>query len=161
MLDLQRARILGIDPAIATIGYGLICGAEAIDYGVITTPKGDTYPRLRQIREDIAELCELFKPEVVAIEMPFFGAKITSGGKVLRALGVIEVTLGDAGYSDIIWLHQSQVKAAAAEYGACKSEIQQAMQQVFRLDSLPKPDDAADGLAIALAAQSGKRANVA
>lgn len=154
--------ILGIDPAIASIGYGAIQGDRALDYGVITTPSSSPmYERLSQIHSDIQELCNLVKPDLVALEMPFFGRENTNGGRVLRALGVIELALGDWGVTDIVFLHQSQVKSAVAQYGATKGEIQQAVMVIFGLAKPPSPDDSADGLAIAYAAQCGMRANVA
>ncbi|MGG6265310.1 crossover junction endodeoxyribonuclease RuvC [Leptolyngbya sp. AN03gr2] len=161
MLTLQGKVILGIDPAIATIGYGAIKDDHVLDYGVITTPaKSSIYDRLKQIHDDVCELCGILKPDVVALEMPFFSREMTSANKVLRALGVIELALGECGLSEPIFLHQSQVKASVAKYGAHKSEIQQAVMMIFGLSEPPKPDDAADGLAIAFAAQSGARANV-
>ncbi len=161
MLPLNGKIILGIDPAIATIGYGAIQDERVLDYGVIVTPaKSPIYDRLKQIHDDICELCQVLKPDVVALEMPFFSRENTNANKVLRALGVIELALGESGLSDPVFLHQSQVKSAVAKYGAQKSEIQQAVMMIFGLSELPKPDDAADGLAIAFAAQSGARANV-
>jgi crossover junction endodeoxyribonuclease RuvC len=160
--DLSDRIILGIDPAIASIGFGVIRGSQALEYGVIKTPaKAPMYDRLSQIRTDVGELCDMVKPDLVAMEMPFFGRENTNAGKVLRALGVIELALGDWGITDIIFLHQSQVKAAVAEYGAAKSEIKQAVMQIFGLPKPPSPDDSADGLAIAYAAQCGARARVA
>jgi crossover junction endodeoxyribonuclease RuvC len=153
--------ILGIDPAIASIGYGAIRGNQALEYGVITTSsKVPTYERLSQIRTDIAELCDMVKPEMVALEMPFFGRENTNASKVLRALGVIELALGDWGVTDIIFLHQSQVKSAVAQYGSSKDEVKLAVMHIFELAKPPSPDDSADGLAIAYAAQCGARANV-
>jgi crossover junction endodeoxyribonuclease RuvC len=161
MLPLTGKVILGIDPAIATIGYGAIQDDQVLDYGVITTPaKSTIYTRLKQIHDDVCELCHLIKPDVVALEMPFFSRETTSANKVLRALGVIELALGECGLPEPVFLHQSQVKSAVAKYGAQKSEIQQAVMMIFGLPEPPKPDDAADGLAIAFAAQSGARANV-
>jgi crossover junction endodeoxyribonuclease RuvC len=160
--DRSELIILGIDPAIASIGFGVIQGSQAIEYGVITTPaKAPMYQRLSQIRTDIRDLCELVKPDMAALEMPFFGRENTNASKVLRALGVIELALGDWGLTDVIFLHQSQVKAAVAQYGASKTEIKQAVMQIFDLEKPPSPDDSADGLAIAFAAQCGARANVA
>lgn len=160
--DLTDRIILGIDPAIATIGFGVISGNRALDYGVITTPAhAPMYDRLRQIRSDIQELCELVKPDMAALEMPFFGRENTNANKVLRAMGVIELALGDWGLTDLVFLHQSQVKAAVAQYGASKSEVKQAVMHIFQLATPPSPDDSADGLAIAYAAQCGARANVA
>ncbi len=153
--------ILGIDPAIASIGYAAICDATVIDYGVIKTPaSANLYDRLKQIHLDICELCTIVKPEIVALEMPFFSRENTNANKVLRALGVIQMALGDSGLPDPIFLHQSQVKSAVAQYGADKGEIQLAVAFLFNLSSPPRPDDAADALAIAYAAQIGMRANV-
>lgn len=160
--DLSSAVILGIDPAIASIGFGIIQGSQALEYGVISTPsKVPMYERLSQIRSDVRELCTLFKPDIAALEMPFFGRENTNANKVVRALGVIELTLGDCGLIDLVFLHQSQVKAAVAQYGASKNEIKLAVMHIFGLPEPPSPDDSADGLAIAYAAQCGARANVA
>ncbi|MBD2459492.1 crossover junction endodeoxyribonuclease RuvC [Oscillatoria sp. FACHB-1407] len=160
--DLNDCVILGIDPAIASIGFGVIQGDQALDYGVITTPaNAPMYERLSQIRTDVQELCQMMKPDIVALEMPFFGRENTNATKVMRALGVIELALGDCGLTDLIFLHQSQVKAAVAQYGANKYEVKQAVMQIFKLPKPPSPDDSADGLAIAYAAQCGARANVA
>ncbi|MBD1909183.1 MULTISPECIES: crossover junction endodeoxyribonuclease RuvC [unclassified Leptolyngbya] len=159
--DLSTSVILGIDPAIASIGFGVIRGEQAIDYGVITTPASSSmYDRLCQIRTDVQELCTIFQPEVAAIEMPFFGRENTNASKVLRALGVIELALGDYGLIDLIFLHQSQVKSSVAQYGASKADIKSAVMHIFNLPAPPSPDDSADGLAIAYAAQCGLRANV-
>jgi crossover junction endodeoxyribonuclease RuvC len=160
--DLNDCIILGIDPAIASIGFGAIQGSQALDYGVITTPANvPMYDRLSQIRSDIQDLCNMVKPDIAALEMPFFGRENTNANKVLRALGVIELALGDWGLTDLVFLHQSQVKSAVAQYGANKAEIKQAVMHIFRLPAPPSPDDSADGLAIAYAAQCGARANVA
>jgi crossover junction endodeoxyribonuclease RuvC len=162
LLDLSERIILGIDPAIASIGFGVIQGDRALEYGVITTPaNAPMYERLSQIRADIQELCNMVKPNMAALEMPFFGRENTNANKVLRAFGVIELALGDWGITDLVFLHQSQVKAAVAQYGADKYEIKQAVMQIFGLAEPPSPDDSADGLAIAYAAQCGARANVA
>jgi crossover junction endodeoxyribonuclease RuvC len=160
--DLMNSVILGIDPAIASIGFGVIRGDQALEYGVITTAAHQPmYQRLSQIHADVLELCRWMKPEVAALEMPFFGRENTNANKVLRALGVIELALGEAGLTELIFLHQSQVKAAVVGYGADKSEIKQAVMHIFGLPEPPTPDDSADGLAIAYAAQCGARANVA
>jgi crossover junction endodeoxyribonuclease RuvC len=162
LVDLNDCIILGIDPAIASIGFGVIRGNQALDYGVITTPaRRPMYERLHQIHVDVRQLCEMVQPDLVALEMPFFGRENTNASKVLRALGVIELALGEWGLTDFVFLHQSQVKAAVAQYGAGKGEIKQAVMHIFGLPHPPSPDDSADGLAIAYAAQCGARANVA
>lgn len=160
--DLMDCVILGIDPAIASIGFGAIRGNQAIEYGVISTPANvPMYDRLSQIRLDVRELCNLVQPDMAALEMPFFGRENTNANKVLRAMGVIELALGDWGITNLVFLHQSQVKASVAQYGATKYEIKQAVMHIFGLAEPPSPDDSADGLAIAYAAQCGARANVA
>jgi crossover junction endodeoxyribonuclease RuvC len=160
--DLTNLVILGIDPAIASIGFGAIRGSIALEYGVISTSANTPmHQRLHQIHQDVRELCNLVKPDLVALEMPFFGRENTNANKVLRAMGVIELALGEWGLTDFIFLHQSQVKAAVAGYGADKSEVKQAVMHIFGLPEPPSPDDSADGLAIAYAAQCGARANVA
>ena len=160
-LDLNDRIILGIDPAIASIGFGVIRGSQALEYGVIkTSAKATMYERLSQIRSDIQDLCNMVKPDMAALEMPFFGRENTNASKVLRAFGVIELALGDWGLTDLVFLHQSQVKASVAQYGANKSEVKFAVMHIFGLPKPPSPDDSADGLAIAYAAQCGARANV-
>ncbi len=159
--DLTGKVILGIDPAIASIGYAAIRDQEVLDYGVIKTTAGEAISvRLRQIHDDICELCGMLQPEAVAMEMPFFSRENTNANKVLRALGVIQLALGDCGLPNPIFLHQSQVKSAVAKYGAAKDEIQHSVAFLFDLPAPPRPDDAADALAIAYAAQLGMKANV-
>lgn len=153
--------IMGIDPAIASIGFGVIQGNRAIDYGVIKTmPQTPYLERLDSIYRDIKELHSTFKPNHLVIEKPFFGRENTNAGKVLAALGVIELALGHSGVTYIEYLHQSQVKTHASYYGAAKISIKESMAQVFDLPELPNPDDAADGLAIAYAYQQGARSKI-
>jgi crossover junction endodeoxyribonuclease RuvC len=156
--------ILGIDPAIASIGYGIIQGSRAIDYGVITTDSNTpTLDRLDQIYVDVKELCGTYKPTMIALEQPFFGRENTNAAKVLEALGCILLAIKHSNLrlsEPLILLHQSQVKAQVARGNSSKKEIQAAVMNLFDLPSLPKPDDAADGLAIAYAAQCGTRSNI-
>lgn len=160
-VDVSELRILGIDPGLASIGYGVIYKTTALDYGAITTPKTSSLPlRLQAIHLDILELVRLYAPEVVAIEYPFFGRNNTNQGLVLQALGVIRMALAEAGLTDHILLHQSTIKSAITSYNADKKDIQAAVQSIFNLPTLPYPDDAADGIAIAYAAQCGHRSNI-
>lgn len=154
--------ILGIDPAIATIGFGVIQGDRAIDYGVIKTSAEDpTWKRLQQIEADVLTLCENFKPDQIGIEMPFFGRENTNAGIVQQALGVILLAIGKAHSLDPVRLHQSQVKkTASGSASSSKADMQRAVMQLFSLSAIPKPDDAADGLAIAYAVQSGATSNI-
>lgn len=161
LTDISSLRILGIDTGLATVGYGIIHRATALDYGAIATSADDPLPlRLKTIRDDLLQLCEMWQPEVAAIEYPFFGRSNTNQGKVIQALGVIRLALAEAGINEHILLHQSTIKSVVAAYGADKSEIQWTVMQIFDLPALPQPDDAADGLAIAYTAQLGHRANI-
>lgn len=153
--------ILGIDPAIASIGFGVIQGSRAIDYGVIATSAEDpAWKRLQQIEADVIELVQTFKPDQVGIEMPFFSIKITNAGIVQQALGVILLALGKSMSIDPVKLHQAQVKSAVCYLGREKEDVQRAVMELFGLSEKPKPDDAADGLAIAYAVQTGVTSNI-
>ena len=148
--------VLGIDPGLATMGYGVISAVHGnfsvIDYGVVTTPKELTLPqRLAQLEEGVTELVQTFKPENIAIEELFFSKNITTGIPVAEARGVILLTavknLGDEVYE----YTPNQIKMAITGYGgADKIQMQHMVQALLRLKKVPRPDDAADALAVAL-----------
>lgn len=148
--------ILGIDPGLATMGYGVISAVHGnfsvIDYGVVTTPKELTLPqRLMQLEEGVTELITTFKPQNIAIEELFFTKNITTGIPVAEARGVILLTavknLGDEVYE----YTPNQIKMAITGYGgADKIQMQHMVQALLRLKKVPRPDDAADALAAAL-----------
>jgi len=148
--------ILGIDPGLATMGYGVISAVHGnfsvIDYGVVTTPKELTLPqRLAQLEEGVTELVTTFKPQNIAIEELFFSKNITTGIPVAEARGVILLTavknLGDEVYE----YTPNQIKMAITGYGgADKIQMQHMVQALLRLKKVPRPDDAADALAVAL-----------
>ena len=148
--------ILGIDPGLATMGYGVISAVHGnfsvVDYGVVTTPKELTLPqRLVQLEEGVTELVQTFKPENIAIEELFFSKNITTGIPVAEARGVILLTavknLGDEVYE----YTPNQIKMAITGYGgADKIQMQHMVQALLRLKKVPRPDDAADALAVAL-----------
>lgn len=148
--------VLGIDPGLATIGYGVINSDRGnfsvVDYGVITTPKEDTLPqRLRRIEEDMIELINTFKPDNVAIEELFFTKNITTGISVSEARGVILLTANKMIGDEVYEYTPNQIKQAVTGYGgADKKQMQLMVQSVLRLKSIPRPDDAADALAVAL-----------
>ena len=161
MMMMHDPIIVGIDPAIASIGYGVIQGRKALDYGVISTPSGDPiWKRLESIRGDIKELLRTYHPSLVGIEMPFYGRENTNAAKVMQALGIIHLEVGSELEQEPTFLHQSQVKTSVARGDASKKEIQAAVMHLFNLPGLPKPDDAADGLAIAYAVQCGVTSNI-
>ncbi len=148
--------ILGIDPGLATMGYGVISAVHGnfsvVDYGVVTTPKELTLPqRLKQIEEGVTELITTVKPQNIAIEELFFSKNITTGIPVAEARGVILLTavknLGDEVYE----YTPNQIKMAITGYGgADKIQMQHMVQALLRLKKVPRPDDAADALAAAL-----------
>lgn len=148
--------ILGIDPGLATMGYGVISAArgnfKVVDYGVVTTPKEDTLPkRLFQIEDGVKELIEAFKPDNIAIEELFFSKNITTGIPVAEARGVILLTAVKSLGNEVYEYTPNQIKQAITGYGgADKIQMQHMVQALLRLKSVPRPDDAADALAVAL-----------
>ncbi|MDD6022948.1 MAG: crossover junction endodeoxyribonuclease RuvC [Oscillospiraceae bacterium] len=148
-------KILGIDPGFATIGFGLI-GAERMNvqmlrYGAITTPAGMEFPqRLKQIYDDMTELLEILKPDEISVEELFFNTNITTGIQVAHGRGVILLACTNMGVP-IYEYTPLQVKQAVAGYGrADKRQVMEMTRRLLHLDKIPRPDDAADGLALAL-----------
>ena len=148
-------RILGIDPGFGTIGFGVIEKAEneirAVDYGAITTPKDMAFAeRLNIISESIISLVKQFNPDEVAIEQLFFSSNITTGIPVAHARGVIMLEcfrLGKPTY-EYNPLHIKQ--AITGQARAQKTQMQQMVALLLGLSKPPRPDDAADALAIAI-----------
>lgn len=148
-------RILGIDPGVAIVGFGVIeseRGAQQmVQYGAINTSAGlPLATRLVQIEQDISELLQRFKPDEVAIEELFFSKNITTGIAVAHARGVILATVEKAGIP-VYEYTPMQVKQAVVGYGlAEKQQIMDMTRRLLKLRAIPKPDDAADALAIAI-----------
>ena len=148
-------RILGLDPGIATIGFGLIesdrCKYSLVRCGVITTPAHTSLSsRLEQIYDDLTQLLEAFKPESVSIEELFFNTNITTGIAVAHGRGVILLACQKAGIK-IYEYTPLQVKQAVCGYGrAEKSQVMDMVKRLCNLKAPPKPDDAAYAVALAL-----------
>jgi len=148
-------RILGIDPGYATIGFGLIEAERAqvhmVTYGAITTPAGlPLSKRLYQIGSDMEELIQQLKPDVIAVEELFFNTNITTGISVAHGRGVILYAAEDCGIP-LFEYTPSQVKLAVTGYGkADKHQVMDMTKRLLQLKSIPRPDDAADALALAL-----------
>ena len=148
-------RILGIDPGYGITGFGLIeadrGNAALLGCGVITTPAGaDFSARLEMIYQDMVSLLEKTKPEAVAIEELFFGQNVTTGIGVAQSRGVILLAIRQAGVA-VFSYKPMQVKQAVVGYGnATKHQVQDMTKRLLHLEKLPKPDDAADAIAIAL-----------
>ncbi|HSM82075.1 MAG TPA: crossover junction endodeoxyribonuclease RuvC [Nodosilinea sp.] len=159
-------RILGLDPGLAILGFGVIDGADlsapaasgthaeaaVVDFGVIETPaKTPVGDRLCTIYTDLHSLLELYKPDLVAIEK-FFFYRMGNTILVAQARGVVMLVLAQHSLP-FVEFTPAQVKQALTGYGnADKSEVQQAVARELGLERIPRPDDAADGLALALAA---------
>lgn len=148
--------ILGIDPGIATLGYGVIekdarGNFRAIDCGVVVTPKEESLPvRLAMLEEGVQKVLEKYRPDEVAMEELFFSKNITTGIAVAHARGVALLTCVKA-CGKLYEYTPMQIKQALTGYGkADKKQIQSVVTSLLRLNAVPKPDDAADALAIAL-----------
>ena len=148
-------RILGIDPGIATVGFGVVDSQRGrqkyVSCGVITTPAGlPLSSRLDQIYEDLQELVSAVKPDCAAIEELFFNTNITTGIAVAHGRGVILLALSRAGVP-IYEYTPLQVKQAVVGYGrAEKRQVIDMVKRILDMKTAPKPDDAADAVAIAL-----------
>ena len=146
-------KILGIDPGYNIIGYGVIetDGCKVVDYGVITTPKTMSIStRLHTIFKAMNELMETFKPDEVAFEELFFNTNNTTAIPVAEARGVLIV--GAKEYTNRLFEYTPlQIKQALTGNGrAEKKQVQYMVKNILGLSETPKPDDAADALAVAL-----------
>ena len=148
-------RILGIDPGYGITGFGLIEAhrgqSQLLRCGAITTPAGaDFSARLEMIYEDMRQLLEMAKPDAVAIEELFFGQNVTTGIGVAQSRGVVLLAIRQAGLP-VYQYKPMQVKQAVVGYGnATKHQVQDMTRRILHLEKMPKPDDAADAIAIAL-----------
>ena len=147
--------ILGIDPGVATIGFGVVRAERQkntlLRYGVITTPPGIPLSRrLIQISDDMEELIHTFHPDEMAVEELFFSKNITTGIAVAHGRGVILLEAERAGIPAFEYTPM-QVKQAVAGYGgADKKQVMLMTQRLLKMKEIPRPDDAADALAIAI-----------
>ena len=148
-------RILGIDPGYGITGFGLIEGERGqcrlLRCGAITTPAGmDFSARLEIIYNDMTELLKVAQPDQVAIEELFFGQNVTTGIGVAQSRGVILLAIRQAGL-EVSQYKPMQVKQAVVGYGnATKHQVMDMTKRILGLQQMPKPDDAADAIAIAL-----------
>lgn len=148
-------RILGIDPGIATIGFGIVDTDKnkhkLVKCGVISTPAHTSLAsRLELIYNDISELLDIFKPDAVSIEELFFNTNITTGISVAHGRGVLLLACQKAGVR-IYEYTPLQVKQAVVGYGrAEKHQVMDMVKRICGLSAPPKPDDAADAVALAI-----------
>ena len=147
-------RILGIDPGYALVGFGVLDydnGYEVIDYGVIATPKEDNLPnRLMTIATCLKQIIDNYKPDVVAVEELFYFKNQKTVIPVAEARGVIIMTCMQCGLK-LFEYTPLQIKQALTGNGrAEKAQIQFMTKTILGLEKVPKPDDAADALAVAI-----------
>ena len=147
---------LGIDPGTASLGYGFVReredgSLEAVKYGVIRTQPDTPMPkRLKQIHDELVDLIAYYGPDRAAVEELFFSRNVTTAIKVAQAQGVVLLTLQNANvetaeYKPLV------VKQSVCNYGgADKLQIKKMVQIMLGLDDMPRPDDAADALAVAI-----------
>jgi len=148
-------RILGIDPGYATVGWGVLefdnVRFEVVKYGSITTTPDTPFDkRLCEIYDDMCVVIGKFRPDCVSIEKLFFNSNITTGIDVAQARGVIMLA---AAQKDVRIYEYTplQVKVAVTGYGhADKHQVQEMTRNILRLKEIPKPDDTADALALAI-----------
>ncbi len=148
--------ILGLDPGIGTMGYGVIekdarGNIRAIDYGVVKTPKEENLAvRLCILEEGVNQILDKFQPDEVAMEELFFSKNITTGIAVAHARGVMLMTCNKR-CGRIYEYTPNQIKQALTGYGkADKGQMQRVVTAHLRLTKIPRPDDAADALGVAV-----------
>lgn len=147
--------IFGLDPGIAIVGYGIIEAignkVRLLDYGVITTDASLSVPeRLRIIDFELNRLIKEFEPDELAIEELFFNKNVKTVINVAQARGVEILSFVKRGI-EIFEYTPLQVKQAITGYGrAEKKQMQESVRMIFKLKEIPKPDDAADAVAVAL-----------
>ncbi|HHN94469.1 MAG TPA: crossover junction endodeoxyribonuclease RuvC [Anaerolineae bacterium] len=148
-------RVLGVDPGTAITGYGIVVEEDgelhALTFGVIRTPAGQPLPRrLQTIYRELRALTERWRPETAAVEELFFSTNVRTAMSVGQARGVALLALADSGL-EVTEYTPSAVKQAVTGYGrADKHQMQEMMRLLLHLDSVPRPDDAADALAVAI-----------
>ncbi len=157
-------RILGIDPGLALIGYGIIEAAGSnlnpLSYGCISTKANDSLDqRLKIIYNDLLEIIKTYKPDVVAIEELFFAANVKTAILVGEARGVIILSAANLDIP-IIGYTPLEIKQAITGYGhADKKQIQYMVKKLLKLDNISGPDDVSDGLAVAICHSFFKKMN--
>ncbi len=147
---------VGIDPGTGTTGYGIVGLTQKGDFallacGVIRTPPHTPmHLRLQELFNDLRKLIAEFHPQTLAVEKLFFGRNVTTAITVGQARGIVLLTAA-LGQIDVAEYTPAEVKQAIAGYGnADKQQVQEMVQRILDLPEIPRPDDAADGVAIAV-----------
>lgn len=148
-------RILGIDPGYAIVGYGVLdydkVSFTTVNYGAITTDSETPFDRrLKEIYDDMCSILDMFNPDCMSIEKLYFNTNTTTGIDVAQARGVIMLAAAQRNIP-IYEYTPLQVKVAVTGYGrAEKHQMQEMTKNILHLKAVPKPDDTADALAIAI-----------
>lgn len=148
--------VLGIDPGTATTGFGLVReendgSLAVVDYGVIQTEAGAPMPeRLLELHRQLTEILLLHRPQGGAVEKLFFQRNVTNAISVGQARGVALLALAQAGISAAEYTPMEVKQAVAGYGGAGKQQVQQMVRALLGLSEVPRPDDAADALAVAI-----------
>ncbi|NCO23095.1 crossover junction endodeoxyribonuclease RuvC [bacterium (Candidatus Moisslbacteria) CG12_big_fil_rev_8_21_14_0_65_36_11] len=150
--------ILGIDPGVATTGYGVIKFSESGEscifvYGIISSSARERFSkRLLKIYQELKKIIKKYKPDLLAIENIYFAKNAKTAINVGKAIGVI-LLLGEEKKIPFLELTPLQVKQSLTGFGrADKAQVQNMVKRLLGLSKIPKPDDAADALAMALTA---------
>lgn len=148
-------RIFGIDPGIATIGFGVIeiinTEAQMLDYGCIKTKKNlNPAARLSQIRQDLNELIAKWKPDCAVVEKLFFSKNVKTAMAVAQSRGVILQKLEEKNIEIVEYTPHEMKMNVCGDGQATKQGIQKMVKLILKLREIPKPDDAADALGLAL-----------
>ena len=148
-------RILGIDPGLAAVGWGLIVhpagGPDAVRWGALHTPAGQaTAQRLRHIHDALRDLIAELRPEAIAIEQLFFATNVKTAMAVAQARGVIVLATAESGLDAAEYTPLQIKKAVTGRGGATKPQVQKMVAALLGLREIPRPDHAADALAAAL-----------
>jgi crossover junction endodeoxyribonuclease RuvC len=157
----EEQLILGIDPGFDRLGFGFlqVCGSvvKVVDYGVITTDRESTFEeRLKQIADDLRSLLLQFKPDVMGIEKLFFAQNTTTAMDVAEARGVVRLAAAEHSVPVVEFTPAQIKKALTGDGKANKAAMEMMITKLLNLPAVPKPDDAADALAVALTASTSR-----
>lgn len=156
MKPVKSIKILGIDPGIARLGWGVVeevrGKARAVGYGCVETHRTQSHAqRLATVHKELARLIKKYKPDRIAVEKLFFSKNVKTALSVGEARGVVVMTCATL-HIPVVEISPKEVKQALTGYGgADKQQMQRMVQLMLGLRDIPKPDDAADALAIAIA----------
>ena len=156
--------VLGIDPGLAITGYGLVReeggGLQAIAYGVVRTPaRRPLAERLQKLYRELVALIQKYEPDESALEELFFSRNVRTAMQVGQARGVAMLALAEAGLEVVEYTPLTIKEATTGFGGADKSQMQNMVKMLLSLDEIPRPDDAADALAVAICHLHSARLN--